>query len=358
MSIPLLQSVRARRPRRGIHGFTLIEVMVALAIGMVIMLALTTMFSRSTSNHSELERTARQLEGARFSLDTLTEDIMHAGYFGEFNPNTLLPAPPPPASYTTPDPCATTLTTQGWDTTVSPVRMPAPIQGIAAGAAVACLANRRANTEAVVVRRADTGDAITFAGGNTTNLYLQISRCPAQISTQPLVAAAVPAASPQTTFNRTMPDCVTVNDRIRRLTQRTYYIATCNDCAAADGIPTLKRVEMIDGELRTVSVAEGVENLQVEYGLDTDVAPGDGRPNSFRTIGSGVINGTLPNVWGNVVAARVHLLTRSTEVTPGFVDARTYQLGPDIAITPDADRFKRTLMTSTVRLVNVGMRRE
>lgn len=333
------------RPR----GFTLVEILVALAVGMVILLALTVLFSRNTGNQSELERMTRQLEGARFSLDAMSEDIAHAGYFGEFNPNTL----PIAAAYQSPDPCATALTAQGWNTAVSPVQIPVPIQGIAAAATVACLSDRLAGTEALVIRRADTGADMTFAGGNTTNLYLQVARC--GLDTQRLIAAAIPAASPGATFNLRRPDCATVNDRVRRLTQRTYYIASCNDCAANDGIPTLKRVEMIDGALRTVSIAEGVENLQVEYGLDTNI---DGRPDSFNTLGSGVINGTAPNVWQNVVAARVHLLTRSTAPTAGFVDSRTYVLGPNVTVTPTADRLKRTLMTSTVRLVNVGMRRE
>jgi type IV pilus assembly protein PilW len=337
------------------RGFTLVEIMVALAVGMVILLALTTIFARNTGNQSELERMTRQLEGARFSLDALSEDIMHAGYFGEFNPNTLPTAP----AYQTPDPCATATNAQGWNTGVTPVQIPVAIQGIAAGTAVACLTNRAANTQAVVIRRADTGPDLTFAGGNTNNLYLQVSRCdkdvPPTYPADRLVAAAVPVATPQATFVLRRPDCATINDRIRRLTQRTYYIASCNECAPSDGVPTLKRVEVIDGVLRTASIAEGVENLQIEYGLDTN---NDGRPDSYNTMGSGVISGAAPNVWENVVSARVHLLARSVEPTPGFVDARTYQLGPGVSIVPTADRFKRTLMTSTVRLVNVGMRRE
>ena len=337
--------------RERTRGFTLIEIMVALAIGMVILLALTILFARNTGNQSELERSTRQIEGARFSLDALAEDIQHAGYFGEFNPNTLPAAP----AYQTPDPCATAVTAQGWNTAVTPPQIPVPIQGLAADPAipVGCLANRLPGTEALVIHRADTGAVIAFAGGNANNVYVQLARCP--LDAQRLVAAAVPAANPELVFNLRRPDCLTVNDRIRRLVGRTYYIASCNDCAANDGIPTLKRVEMIDGALRRVSIAEGVENLQVEYGLDTN---NDGVPDSFNTMGSGVINGVSPNVWENVVAIRLHLLTRSTEPTAGFVDVRTYVLGPDVSVVPAADRFKRTLMTSTIRLINVGMRRE
>jgi type IV pilus assembly protein PilW len=108
-------------------------------------------------------------------------------------------------------------------------------------------------------------------------------------------------------------------------------------------------------------VAEGVENLQVEFGVDTN---DDGQPDNFVTMGSGVIAGawpagtTPPNAWQNVVSVRLHLLTRSTERTPGFTDTRTYQLGPDVPVATPADGFKRTLLTTTVRLNNVGGRRE
>jgi type IV pilus assembly protein PilW len=101
-----------------------------------------------------------------------------------------------------------------------------------------------------------------------------------------------------------------------------------------------------------MSVAEGVENLQLEYGLDTNV---DGVPDVFVTADG--VDGTAPNLWQNVVAVRLHVLTRSTQPTPGYTDVRTYQLG-SVAVTPPADGNKRTLMTTTVRLHNVGGRRD
>ena len=147
--------------------------------------------------------------------------------------------------------------------------------------------------------------------------------------------------------------CDAVNDAVRRYVSRTYYIATCNDCAGGgDGIPTLKRVELVNGELLTTSLAEGIENLQVEYGVDTD---GDGRPDSF-VVATGV-TGVAPLVWENVVSVRLHVLARNTQASQGYVDPRTYALGPAVSVTP-ADSFKRSLMSATVRLVNVGGRRE
>lgn len=334
---------------QGARGFTLIEVLIALALGVGILLALTRFFASNSGNQAELERTIRQLESARFSLDTLAEDAMHAGYYSDFNPDGLLDPP----AYQTPDPCAVATNAQGWDTSVTPVMMPVPLQGIAASTVVNCLGNRRAATEAIIVRRADTGTAIAMAGGRTDNLYIQVARC--TLDVQRIVASPVPAVNASATFTLRRPDCATINDALRRLVQRTYYVATCNDCVSNDGIPTLKRVEMVDGVLRTASIAEGVEDLQIEYGLDND---GDGQPNTYGTMGSGLITGAAPNVWQNVVAVRIHLLTRGTQNTTGYADARTYQIGPDVSLAAPADGFKRTLVTTTVRLLNVGMRRE
>jgi type IV pilus assembly protein PilW len=135
---------------------------------------------------------------------------------------------------------------------------------------------------------------------------------------------------------------------VRRYVVRTYYIASCNDCTANDGIPTLKRVETINGTRRITALAEGIENLQVEYGVDADA---DGHPDEF--ISASQINGVpATRVWNNVVATRFHVLSRNTEPTAGYTDPRTYQLGP-VTVVP-ANAYKHTLMTQTVRLVNVA----
>ena len=327
------------------RGYTLMELIIAIGLGVAIMLALMLMFSRNSGDQQELERTVRQMENARFSVDTLTEDVMHAGFYSDFNPNTVLPAP----VITSPDPCAVQPTAQGWvspDPVVGTVmQMPRPVEGITAATAVACLANRRPNTEAIVIRRAETGPTIDLAAASANNLYIQTARCRDEVG-QFRIAAGQAAA-----FNLMPSNCTsgTVNNAVRRLLQRTYYVATCNDCANNDGIPTLKRFEVINGNQLTTSVAEGVENLQFEFGVDTS---GDGVPDATFTAGA------VPAAdWQNVVSVRMHVLTRSERPSPGHADARTYQLGPNVALTP-ADGFKRTLFATTVRLNNVGSRRE
>lgn len=325
-------------------GFTLVEVMVALTIGMLILLALTVLFAHNTRNQGQLEGTGRQLESARYALDTVANDIRHAGYYGEFNPNDLGP------TVTTPDDACTTDTAAlGWNTATVAVSVPAAIRGIPESVSIACLANRLSGTEAVTVRHATTGDELGLAALPAGNLYIQVSRCEEDV-------LQIATATGQAGLTLRNIACTAPVNAARRYSVRTYYVASCNDCVAGDGIPTLKRVEMINGELRTTSLAEGIENLQVEYGIDT-TASLDGRPDEFVTAAQ--VNGVAPRVWGNVVATRVHLLSRNTEPTGGYTDPRTYQLGQVTVVPANAAAdapYKRTLMTETVRLFNMGDR--
>jgi type IV pilus assembly protein PilW len=337
------------------RGFTLIEILVALAIGMIILLSLTVLLSRSSNNQQELERTVRLLESARFALDTMAEDVMHAGFYSDFNPRALGP------EYQMPGPCVSSLDPQdhGWKTGEDPVEMPVPIQGLAAGSGPNCLSDRMGGTEGFMVRRAETSPTLPRSMATANNLYVQVSRCRGLPDPDPFPILVMPG--PAANFTLRQPNCASLNDAVRRVLQRTYYIASCNDCANGDGIPTLRRVEFEGGVRRNVAIAEGVEDLQVEYGLDTN---NDGQPDRFVTLGSNVIGGTeavggtAPDVWENVVAVRLHLLVRSTQASPGHVDPRTYTLGPDVTVGPLTDGFKRMVLTSTVRLHNVGGRLE
>lgn len=330
------------------RGFTLVEVMVALGIGMGILLALTTFFASNSANQNELERSTRQIENARFALELIAEDVVHAGYYGEFSPDSLPVAP----TYVPALACTGSVADLKWsltDPTALPAvapELPAAVEGIAAATAAACLTGRRGATEALMVRHADTGTALTPATVVAGNLYVQTSRCPSTTEPQrALVASSAASMTLRTT------DCATANPSVRRVVQRTYFIAEGSNADASDGIPTLKRSEWIDGGLRVKSLAEGIENLQFEFGVDTD---NNGAPDKF--VGVSAFSSATPELWRNVVTVRIHLLARNLQATPGYTDPRTYVLG-NVTVAP-ADGFKRKLMSTTVRLNNVGGRRE
>lgn len=59
----------------------------------------------------------------------------------------------------------------------------------------------------------------------------------------------------------------------------------------------------------------------------------------------------------NTVAAKLYVLARSRNRTPGHTDTKTYNLG-SVTLGPFNDGYKRHVFSTTVRLVNVAGRRE
>lgn len=70
---------------RRMAGVTLVELMVALAIGSLLMLGLVQVFAASRSAYVTAEGMGRVQENARFAIDYLQRDIRMAGHFGCVN---------------------------------------------------------------------------------------------------------------------------------------------------------------------------------------------------------------------------------------------------------------------------------
>jgi type IV pilus assembly protein PilW len=72
-------------------GLSLVELMIAIAIGLVIMAALTTLFAHSSRTREELERNSRQIENGRFALELVSSDLRLAGFYGELDVRSVAP---------------------------------------------------------------------------------------------------------------------------------------------------------------------------------------------------------------------------------------------------------------------------
>lgn len=64
---------------RSCAGFTLVEMMVALVIASLLLVALTVLFINTSAARNETDRASRQIEAGRFALSELADDIRHAG---------------------------------------------------------------------------------------------------------------------------------------------------------------------------------------------------------------------------------------------------------------------------------------
>lgn len=385
------------------NGFTMTELMVAMAIGSILAAALLILFSNVMQANREQFNAARQIENGRYAMDLLVGELRLAGYYGDF-----AALPRPPAAL--PDPCA--IPAEGsisQTTTDSPFGL--HIQGYSApdlatrpGVPSACAslldaATLRPGSDLVVVRRLDTRPLLdstpTIAFGDRylrEAVYAQTE--PGTMDIQYATASPLDRASNtrgedtslcRKDFSRAVDathvptaacpfDPASARPRvaahIRRVHVHVYFIANCRrgsgadgQCTAADdGIPTLKRLELTAEsgarKMKIVPLAEGIEFLKVRYGLDT----------ASHIAGQsldGSVDALVPASavaladWQNVVMLDLRLLARNSEATPNHSDAKTYDLGGMTYAPAGANApFKRHAYASQVYIVNIGGRRE
>ncbi len=383
----------ASPPRASQRGLSLVELLIATALGLLIVLALTQLFADVSRTNREMAKTNSQIESARFAMQFLRNDIVHAGYWSSFIPQfddlmleavpTDAPQPDPPGPPpVTPSPClAFASWTPAYINTL--IGLPIMVYGAVPTGCGAVITDRVAGTDILVVRHAETcvaGDANcdAFTAGR---LYFQSSNNADEIGAGNVYAIGTTAAA----LDLRERDPTVVADR-RRIIQHIYYVRSWAN-TAGDGIPTLVRSEfdLAGGALAQqppVALVPGIERFRVELGIDDENEVGDtvtladyanqvvwDDPDDRRFAvnrGDGVPDGNFVvcpaagctvEQLVNVVAVQVFLLARASEETPGYVDTKAYSLG-SLAVPAFNDSFKRHVFSASVRAYNVAARRE
>jgi type IV pilus assembly protein PilW len=367
-----------RKERKFHGGFSLIEMMIAITLGLLIMTGLISVFVKNSQVRSEIERTNRQIESGRYAMSLMTDDLRMAGYLSSFNPydNIIKPGNPPLDTMTSmPDPCATSVSdlnksfffhVQGYDYPYTNAPMPS------------CLSDVRTGSDILVIRRVSTCVAGPSADPGCNPVvsgapYFQASRC-----YQATELASPPSASNtyytayfsldtnMTSMTKHALDCTTIAPYRRYLTH-IYYVA--NDDQPGDGIPTLKRLELTtasgsSSDFTVVPLVEGIDTIQFEYGIDKN---GDGVIDGY-TADPNAANCPLPGespvtalsatyCWLQTYAVTINLLARNIDASPGYTDTKTYTLGltengNNNVFGPYNDAYRRHAYTASVRLSN------
>src|SRR5215203_367081 len=81
-----------------LRGFSLIELMIAITIGLLLLSGMTLIFVNSSEANRELQKTAQQIENGRYATALISQDLRHAGFYGHL---TVIPVAPT----VLPDPC-------------------------------------------------------------------------------------------------------------------------------------------------------------------------------------------------------------------------------------------------------------
>ena len=325
-------------------GLSLIELMIAITLGLLILAGMVLVFANTSAARNEVERISRQIENGRYAIELLREDIQLAGFFGETSMQKVsLPG-------AIPNPCSV-------DPAVWPLDMKVHVQGVNEYAAgnLSCLPSSGPDapkvdatdptrrSDVIIVRRVKT--CVYGAAGcdtDDTKPYLQVPLCSTSTETHILGIKAT------TTFDQKIKDCVT-DAVLRPYVVYFFYVGNDN---------TLKRAEFLGSAVdpvtgtnfRIVSLVDGIENLQFDYGIDTN---GDGSADTYQAAPASAA------AWGDVVSVQINLLAQNTELSPGFNDTRIYNLGPSKGnVGPFTDARRRNVYSAMVRIVNPSGIRE
>jgi prepilin-type N-terminal cleavage/methylation domain-containing protein len=252
---------RARAALRREHGFTLVELMISMTISLLILAALVGMFVNTSRNNNEMQKMNGVIENGRFAVQLLQNDLAHAGYWGGYVPqfddlsSTAVPADVPAV---VPDVCAAYNT---WNQPYKSALLGIPVQ--ASEDLPACLAalSKRADTDVLVVRHAETclPGTVNCDADVAGRLYIQSSSCKAERN-----AGTVQAATANTVT--LSPNASDTNNAYAGLTIRTA--GQVNSISAYDGSTKVATMSTL---WTTVPPLDSAYSF--EYVLGTSVFP-------------------------------------------------------------------------------------
>ena len=366
------QTTRAvRTGPRHIAGLSIVELMVALTIGLILLAALTRLFAVSRSTYTLEEGLARVQESGRFAMEFLAQDIRMAGYIGcASSTNTTvqnhLNNPTDYGVDSTQHFSGHRYTGSGGNPSALADWTPA-LPGTVNGIVYFSAGEVEPNTDVLVVRRAsETGIKLGETMSNTS-ANLKIDSNPGGLVDNDIVMVSdcsnadifqitgpdsfgtgtnnlVHNTGESTPGNATKPlsKAYASDAQVMKLITRVYYIGRRSNNASNP--PALFRKELTtSAAMNTQELVEGIETMRFAFGEDTD-ATSDKVANIYRGASS-VSN------WGRVVSVRVGLLATTTANVEQNTDTRVYTLANDSA-GPYNDKKRRRVFSSTIQLRN------
>jgi len=310
-------------------GLTLVELMVALAIGSFLMIGAVQIYNQSRQAFVVNESIARVQETATFAMDTIESDLRMASNWGMTSrPLTIdgrsLVGDPNPNGLPEPADCG-----DGWA-----LNLALAVDGENNGYGLACAAEPAAvgNSDVVTVRRVSVEPVPLEAG----RLQVQTTRIQGAVFADGAVPGEFSPADSST----------------HNLFVSSYYVASNSDLIP--GVPTLRRKSLVftggAAAIEDQEVAPGVENLQVQFGVDVNddntvdryVNPGD---DIYNPAAAGYIAGA------RIITARIWLVVRGVTPEVGIQQARAFDPG-DVNLGTPNDEFRRMQISKTILLRN------
>tara|TARA_R110001592_G_scaffold52511_6_gene160656 strand:+ start:1337 stop:2398 length:1062 start_codon:yes stop_codon:yes gene_type:complete len=343
------------------QGFSLIELMVAMVLGLVLMGGVIQVFLSSKQSYVFNEELGWMQENSRFAIEYMTRDLRMAGYFGcstevpvvnTLNPvggtgwqtdfgngiggydgddttnlaftSAEFPQPPIPAVTSGTVPRSDVVTLSRLDNSRS-VSVTGQINGTTLGVGT----HDFESGEILVITDCDHSAIFQHIGVNPNRAVHNTGtgfpgNCTRGLGT-PVLCTGPPAGNSYT---------YGTDASVMRAVSSAYYVDV-----ATNGLPALY-VRALGNSATTISneLVQGIENLQVLFGEDIT---GDGFANRY-------INADDVTSWTDVVTTKVYLLSRS--LIQSASEPQTFSfMGTNYTPT---DRYLRQEFVSTVQIRN------
>ena len=332
-------------------GFSLIELMVALVIGLMIIAGVLQVFVGSTITYSMQSGLSKIQENGRFAMSFLTRDLRQAGYTG-CTSNSTFANTIRDASNAVPSFVDITELVGGQDDVVGTGVQGDPLAGtdvievrfadVGGGcdidshnpnaASIRCEANHTFKKGDVLVVT-DCSHTAVFQQSNTNNN-----------NTVSVIVHNTGSGTDNCTKGLGTPVVCTTNGTayqfnngsVMRMSAYRFYVAT-----NSLGEPALYRDSIATGTTASTpsELVEGIEDMQILYGEDTS---GDGTANYYVPLDE------VSDI-DDVISIRVSLLVRSIE--DNLVKS-TQTISYNGSTVPFSDGHLRKVFTSTIALRN------
>ena len=306
------------------QGFSLIELMVALGLGLMQSASVVIVFIQNNRSATQDEEIARAMENGRYVVRTISREIAMSGFWGKFLD---ISSATEDGSVSIGVDCGDGV--NPWAMDLIAMQFLNNVTSATTAAAFDCLpsGNIVAGTDILAVKR--VADSNTVDADLSANQMYMRTNGVAGIFFLGGASGTPPAMIGTVTNWAYLP--------------RLYFLRDYS-FTAGDGIPSLCRGFLETSSppaMTTECLVEGVENLQIEYGVDND----DDSIADYYTAAP-----TAAELFDSV-AARIYVLVRSLNQIPNYTNDKAYNLG-GVSIAAANDGFFRRVFSTTVILRN------
>lgn len=315
------------------RGITLIELMIALVIGAILLIGAISVYSNSRATFRLNESMARLQENARFAMTQMEPDLRLANYWGLSNRADSVGRRKGQADQL--GALASDCADRWYIDLENPVEgangTNAPYAGcIAAG-------SYQPGSDILVVRHASAEPAAVL---DNDRLHVQSDRTRGALFVGSLIPPgfAPPPAS-----------------ETHALVASAYYVAP--NSPTLGNVPSLRKRTLVRGPaIQDEEVIPGVEDLQIQFGIDLDAegTPGYGAVDRYVNADNPLLDDTAAGYDPDtrIIAVRLWLRLRTEQTEQGHTDTSTYQYA-DRVVPPPNDGFRRLLVSKTIQLRNL-----